>query len=124
MNTLAQRFTHSVQWNVVISTATIAIQVGITAVLARLLTPSDFGLFAIANIVFVIATHLGQRGLIGAIIREPVLDQEVIGSAVLLACILSTALACVGFLLAPAAAFGSAVGEKSVLEGLVRLMSV
>ena len=109
MNSLAGRFTNAVQWSVGLSVATIMVQLGTTAILARLLTPSDFGLFAIANVAFVIAAHLGGIGLIAAIVREPVLDREIIGSSILLACLFSAALASIVVLLAPLAAIGIAV---------------
>src|ERR1700746_2811955 len=121
MNRLAQRFTSAVQWNVVISVATVGVQFGITAVVARLLSPSDFGIFAIANVVFVIAAQLGAVSLILAIVREPVLDQEIIGSAGLLSCCVAAVLASIGILVvAPLAGLASGVAESRTLQGLLR----
>ena len=125
MNRLAQRFTSAVQWNVGISVATVGVQFGITAVVARLLRPSDFGIFAIANVVFVIAAQLGAVGLILAIVREPVLDQEIIGSAVLLSCCVAAVLASIGILVvAPLAGLASGVAESGTLQGLLQLISL
>jgi PST family polysaccharide transporter len=125
MNRLAQRFTSAVQWNVAISVATVGVQFGITAVVARLLRPSDFGIFAIANVVFVIAAQLGAVGLILAIVREPVLDQEIIGSAVLLSCCVAAVLASIGILVvAPLAGLASGVAESGTLQGLLQLISL
>jgi lipopolysaccharide exporter len=123
MNSLAQRFAHAVQWNVALSVATMIAQVGITAILARLLTPSDFGAFAIANVAFVIGAQLGLTGLLQAIVREPVLDRERLGSAIFLSLLVSVALAVIGILLAPLAGLGS-ISASSVVEDLVRLMSL
>jgi lipopolysaccharide exporter len=124
MISLSRRFINAVQWNVAMSAATILAQLGITAVLARLLSPAAFGLFAIANVAFVMGRHLGELGLISSIIREPVLDSEIFGSAVVLSCLLSAALTFFGMLLAPLAGLGAALGERSVLEGLAQLMSL
>src|SRR6516165_12603224 len=125
MNRLAQPFTSAVRWNVAISVATVGVQFGITAIVARLLRPSDFGIFAIANVVFVIAVNLGSVGLISAIVREPVLDQNIIGSAVLLSCCVAAALAAIGILiLAPLAGLASGVGETGTLQGLLQLISL
>ena len=122
---LVQSFSSAVRWNVVISVATVGIQFVITAVVARLLTPSDFGIFAIANVIFVIAANLGSVGLISAIVREPVLDQDIIGSAVLLSCCVAAALAAIGILiLAPLAGLASGVGETGTLQGLLQLISL
>jgi O-antigen/teichoic acid export membrane protein len=125
MNRFSQRFTSAIEWNVAISVATIGVQFAITAVVARLLTPSDFGIFAIANVAFVMATQLGGVGLILAIVREPVLDREIIGSAVLLSCCVASALASIGFLVvAPLAGFASGAGERGTLQGLLHLLSL
>jgi O-antigen/teichoic acid export membrane protein len=124
MNSLARRFTNAIQWNIGISVSTVIVQLGITAIVARLLTPFDFGLFAIANVAFVIASHIGGIGLISAIVREPVLDRKIIGSAVLLSYGLSAVLALTCIVLAPLATTGpDAVGKRTV-EGLLRLMSL
>ena len=125
MNRLAQPFTSAVRWNVAISVATVGVQFGITAIVARLLRPSDFGIFAIANVVFVIAANLGSVGLISAIVREPVLDQEIIGSAVLLSLCVALALASIGVLVvAPLIGRASGVDESATLQGLLQLISL
>ena len=125
MNRLAQPFTSAVRWNVAISVATVGVQFGITAIVARLLRPSDFGIFAIANIVFVIAANLGSVGLISAIVREPVLDQEIIGSAVLVSLCVALALASIGVLVvAPLIGLASGADESATLQGLLQLISL
>ena len=125
MNRLAQPFTTAVRWNVAISVATVGVQFGITAIVARLLRPSDFGIFAIANIVFVIAANLGSVGLISAIVREPVLDQEIIGSAVLVSLCVALALASIGVLVvAPLIGLASGADESATLQGLLQLISL
>jgi O-antigen/teichoic acid export membrane protein len=122
---LAQRFTSAVQWNVAISVATVTVQFGITAILGRLLKPCDFGIFAIANVVFVIAANVGGVGLISPIVREPILDQEIIGSAVMLSCCVATALASIGILVAaPLAGLASGAGKSGTLQGLLQLVSL
>jgi lipopolysaccharide exporter len=125
MNRLAQRFTNAVQWNLAISVATVVVQLTITAVVARILGPDDFGIFAIANVVFVIAAQLGCVGLISAIVREPVLDQEIMGSAVLLSSCVAAVLALIGILVvSPLAGLASGAAESGMLQGLVQLMSL
>jgi teichuronic acid exporter len=120
---LAQPFTSAVRWNLAISVATIGVQFLITAVVARLLKPSDFGLFAIANVVFVIAAQLGAVGLISAIVREPVLDQDIIGSAVSLSSCVAAVLAAIGiFIVAPLARLASGATDSGTLQGLLQLI--
>jgi O-antigen/teichoic acid export membrane protein len=124
MNSLARRFTNAVQWNVGITLATFTVQLGITPIVARLLTPSDFGLFAIANVAFIIATLLGGAGMISAIIREPVLDREIMGSSILLSWLVAAGLAFIVALLAPLAAMAPGVENKHTVVGLVRMMAL
>jgi O-antigen/teichoic acid export membrane protein len=124
MSSLAQRFTHAVQWSVALSVATIVSQLGIAAVLARLLPPADFGLFAIASIAYIFVALFGDRSLIAAVIREPVLDRETVGAAVLVSWFLSMILATIMVLAAPLAGLGSAVNERHIIVGLVQLLSL
>jgi lipopolysaccharide exporter len=124
MPSLTQRFINAVQWSVAISAATTVVQIGIMAIVARLLTPADFGVYAVANVALVIARHFGDRGLVTAIVREPALDREIIGSAVTLSCVLSASLALITFMLAPLAGMGSATSHVSAIEGLLRLISL
>jgi O-antigen/teichoic acid export membrane protein len=121
---LAQRFVSAVQWNVAIAVVTIGVQFGITAVTARLLTPADFGLFAIANVIFVMAANITGMGLILAIVREPVLDREVIGSTVLLSCSAAAALALIGMSAALLAGRASGAQDGNALQGLLQLISL
>ena len=125
MSRLAQPFTSAVQWNIAISVATVVVQFGITAIMARLLGPADFGVFAIANAVFVIAAQLGSVGLISAIVREPTLDQEIIGAAVLLSLCVAVALASIGVLVVvPLIRLASGVDESATLQSLLQLISL
>jgi len=43
--------------------------IGITAIVARILTPHDFGVFAVATIVFTIVTALGEFGVTSCLAR-------------------------------------------------------
>lgn len=124
MESVAPRFISAVQWNAVISFATVIVQLGIIAVVARLLTPSDFGLYAIASVVLVIARNFGDGGLISAVVREPVLSREVVGAAVFISCIMASALSFVVLILAPLVAVALSSTEKNLLEPLIRLVSM
>lgn len=51
--------------------------IGITAIVARLLSPNDFGVFAVATTVFTIVTALGEFGVTSCLARAD-LDAEVL----------------------------------------------
>ena len=124
MSMSPDRFVRAVHWTVTISTATTLVQLGITPIVARLLGPFDFGLFALANVAVIFASHITGTGLADAIIREPNLDRETIGSAILLSWLLSIGSALLTIALAPLAGIGSPIGEKETLNGLIRAMSL
>src|SRR5262249_15991348 len=65
-----ERFASALRWNFAFSIATVILQVGVTSVVARLLSPTDFGVYAIANIAVIFGRHFGDRGLLSAIVRE------------------------------------------------------
>jgi lipopolysaccharide exporter len=123
MQSFADRFVRAVHWSIAISVVTLLVQLVITAVVARLLSPADFGLYAIANVAFMIAVNVSV-GLVSTITREPSLDSEVVGSALLLSCSVSAILACAMFLIAPwASSFGGNREHSDLIRVLMQLMS-
>ena len=124
MKTLTSRFANAVQWNIATSLATAVVQLGIVGALARLLTPSDFGRFAIANVVFTFAVHLSQPGLNTAIVREPSLDRGVIGSVVSLSVGVAILFGVICFSVAPLIASGANLFDQSLVQNLVRLTAL
>jgi PST family polysaccharide transporter len=124
MRSFANQFVRAVHWSIAISIATLLLQLAVTAVVARLLTPKDFGLYAIANVAFVLAMHVSDRGLVSAIVREASLDSGVVGSAMWLSCGVSAALAIVVFFIAPwAAATGVNTQDDETIHALIQLVS-
>lgn len=124
MRSFANQFVRAVHWSIGISIATLAVQLIATAAIARLLTPADFGLYAIANVAFVLAMLVSDRGLVSAIVREPSLDTEVLGSALLLSCGVSAVLAGVVFSIAPwVASVGATTEDDDSIRVLIQLIS-
>jgi len=69
-----------VQWSSVATGTNIVLQIGFTAVMARLLDPETYGLIAIANVVVRCGTYFAQMGIGQAIVQARSLNQKVIGS--------------------------------------------
>lgn len=67
--------------NVGFAFVSMAVQVGTFSVLARLLSPQDYGVFAFANAILVYIMHLSQRGLTSSLLRKPELSAEDFGAA-------------------------------------------
>lgn len=62
------------RWTLSGTFATFVAQLVYTAVMSRLLTPSDFGLLALALFVLRFVSHFAQGGLSSAIVQRPVLE--------------------------------------------------
>lgn len=80
---------------------------GVTVVLARLLTPTDYGLFAIALSVQLVGQNVAELGLPAALVRMPErpsteLQQATIGFLLLVTSIAVLAVAAATFVLLPA----------------------
>ena len=69
----------------------------VTAVVARILSPDEFGVFAIALAVFVVVTSLAELGMASAVARSAMEPEEIAGTvssiAILVSLTLATAMA-------------------------------
>lgn len=78
--TLRRDIGRGVMWaaasNVVMRIAGICV----TAVVARILSPGEFGVFAIALAVFVVVTSLAELGMASAVARSPMEPHEIAGT--------------------------------------------
>lgn len=83
-----------------------------TAIMARLLTPAETGLFMVANALILLADSFRQFGVPSYIVQAPRLGVEAVRSAFTLLAILSAALALVFFL--SARALASFYGDAGV----------
>jgi O-antigen/teichoic acid export membrane protein len=84
-----RRIATAIGWNLGFSLITIIAQLGIAMALARILLPVDYGVFALANAIVSFGSHLTQRGLSTAILRQKELTGNDLGQAYLLAAIVS-----------------------------------
>jgi O-antigen/teichoic acid export membrane protein len=66
---LRDRATAGVVWSALHTWGTRAIQLGVMLVLARLLEPRDFGLFALAQVVLALVQPLGVQGIPDALVQ-------------------------------------------------------
>lgn len=103
--------------NIVMRFANIAV----TALLARLLAPEDYGAFALALAVFVVVTSLAELGLAVAITRSPKEPAEIAPTVTTVAVVVSTVLAVLMAWQAPALA--ELVGSTRATEAL-RILSI
>lgn len=76
-----QQMQRALGWNIGLTVSAVAVQIGLTMLLGRLLTAFDYGVFAFANAVMVLSQHLSQRGLSAALLRRREIHPEDIGDA-------------------------------------------
>ena len=74
--TLTSRTVHGIKWSLVAQVLNVATTIAATAVLARILTPTAFGLAAMASIVVRFGQYFAQMGVGSALVQKPVLTDE------------------------------------------------
>ena len=67
---LKQRTLHGLTWASISQATKLVMQFSVTAILARLLEPSDFGLLAMANIFIYLGALLNEQGFSSALIQN------------------------------------------------------
>ncbi|MFD7322524.1 lipopolysaccharide biosynthesis protein [Streptomyces sp. NPDC059875] len=78
MTQLSSATVRGMRWTYLASVAGVVLQLPYTAVMARLLTPEDFGLMALAHLVLRFAHHFAQGGLRSAVVqRASITDRDV-----------------------------------------------
>jgi O-antigen/teichoic acid export membrane protein len=110
---------HSIKWNYIGAIARVVSQLGIAAILARLLTPADFGLVALGLVIIRFGRYFADFGMGGAVQQKKELTADDIRASFALCTVLG-----VGFFLATAlsadfiAAFFDSPGAATVIQWL------
>jgi lipopolysaccharide exporter len=112
---------HSMTWTTAATVVTSVMQIGYTAVMARLLPPAAFGLVALAGVVLRFGTYFAQMGMAQAIIQKPELTEEDIRAAFTSSALLGVLFSGIMVVAAPLARL---VFEQPEVVGLVRFMSM
>lgn len=60
---LTEQTTHGLKWSSISTITTAVMQLGYTAVMSRLLNPSDFGLVAMGGVVLRFGQYFAQMGM-------------------------------------------------------------
>jgi O-antigen/teichoic acid export membrane protein len=120
-DSLTARTKRAAQWRLGGSLAGAVSQLVVGVVLARLLTPSDFGVAAIAYVVLGLAQPLGDLGLGSAVVRRAGLTQRHVRVAFACSMLAGVAFAAV---LAVAAPLAAAAVRDAKVAPVLRLLSV
>jgi len=118
---LRQRTVHGLKWSYFSTFSTAIMQVFYTAVMARLLNPSDFGLVAMGGVVLRFGQYFAQMGMGSAIIQKKDLTKEHISVAFTSSVFLGLIFTSLTFLLAPLAKY---VFNNNDVIPLIKIMGV
>ena len=92
---------HGLKWSYASTLVNVVLQIGVTALLARLLTPSAFGLVAMAGVFLGFGQYFAQMGAGQAIVQRPGLSRDDVRTAFTTSVLIGFAFCGLFFALAP-----------------------
>lgn len=101
--------------------ANLIISLGVTAVLARLLSPEQFGVIAVAMVIIAFLNLIADIGLFPAVIQYKNLTKDELGNLFSISCYLGLLLALILVLIAPLIAD---YYEQHLLRNIIRLLAI
>jgi lipopolysaccharide exporter len=104
MSTLTNKTFHGIKWSTTATLINLVLQVGYTAVMARLLSPVEFGLIAMAHVFLRFGGYFANMGMSQALIQKPDLTEKDIRAAFTSSVILGFLFFAILFVAAPLAA--------------------
>ena len=119
--TLTKRTTRAAQWRFAGAAVGAVSQLAVGAVLARLLTPSDFGVMALCFVVLGLARPVGDLGIGGALVQRAELTGRHVRTAFTFSVLFGVALAAV---IAGVAPLGAAVMRNALVTPVLRVLSL
>jgi lipopolysaccharide exporter len=118
---LSRSTMEGVKWTYAASLVGALLQVGYTAAMARLLTPSDFGVLAVAMVFLRFGQHFAQMGVGPAIVQSPTMTDRKVSSGFALTMALSVAMAAAFIAIA---GFAKALLDDPEIVPVVRVMAL
>lgn len=118
---LTKKALHGLKWSYISTFTTALMQIGYTAVMARILTPADFGLVAMGSVVLSFGNYFAQMGMGSAIIQKKDITKEQIKAVFTSSVLLGIFFFVLTFLIAPLLKY--VFDNKDVIP-LVRVMGL
>ena len=110
-----------IKWTTAAAVVTALLQVGYTAIMARLLSPAAFGLVAMAGVVLRFGSYFAEMGLGHALVQRPRITPEDIRATFTASLVLGGGVALLVAVLAPLAVF---FFKDAAVVPLVRVMAL
>ncbi len=121
MSSVKREFIFSVFYTAVTKYSSIFLQLFITGVLSRLLSPDEFGVVAMAMVLIIFFSLLGDLGIAPAIIHNKNLTKEDINSIFSFSCIIGLVLTAIFF---SSAHYIAAFYKKDILYNICCILSI
>ncbi len=118
---LASQVGRGTMWAVLANLTMRFASVAITAILARLLSKEDFGIFAVALAVYLVVASLAELGMASAIARSPIEPEDIAPTVSSISIMVSGGIAAAMAIFAPLLA--SALGQPAAAEP-IRVLSL
>lgn len=118
---LASTAVRGIQWTTAATVLTAVMQIGYTAVMARLLDPAAFGLVAMAGVVLRFGSYFAEMGLGHALVQRAEIDSQDIRATFTASLGLGLAVAAIAWLAAPLAMFFL---KNETIVSLVRVQAL
>jgi O-antigen/teichoic acid export membrane protein len=118
---LTRRTTRAAQWRFASSIIGAALQFVVSVLLARLLSPRDFGMVALAFLVLGLARLLGDLGMGNAVVQRPGLTERHVRTAFTVSTLIGVATAA---LIVAAAPIGAVMLIEPMLTPMLRMLSI
>lgn len=117
---LTNKTLNSLKWSYLSTLVASFLQIGYTAVMARLLEPTDFGLVAMAGVVLRFGNYFAQMGIGAALVQKREISNEDIRAAFTSSLILGLLFSILFYLLAPLSKY---LFHNSAIVPVVRVMA-
>ncbi len=98
---LTSRTLRGLKWSYFSTIINAVLQIGFTAIMARLLEPAAFGLVAMAGIILRFGGYFAQMGIGQALVQKPELTEDEIHAAFTISVLLGLAFSFLTYLIAP-----------------------
>jgi len=120
-DTLKSKTIRGVKWSIIGTYSGVALQIGIVAIMGRLLGPKEYGLFAMANVFTRFTGYFSQMGLGPALIQRENIEQTDVRASFTLAMGLGLGFAFLTFLIAPLARI---LFQNEAVVPIIRVLAI
>jgi len=117
---LTSKTLHGLKWSYTGTIINSILQIGFTAIMARLLEPTDFGLIAMAGVILRFGTYFAQMGVGSALIQKKEISDEDVRASFTSAFLLGMLFTVVVCLCAPLATY---IFDNEKIVPIIRVMA-